>query len=113
MKKILFFLLNFLVNITIAQTIDSLDLDNYFQNVISSNPYFDYQNWMDEDRTLPDGIYYTFEGRIRYANDQKSVELFQVRNPERVFGFLLALGVPLKEAWHRQYESDCRGFTTQ
>ena len=110
MKKILFFLLYFLTNITIAQSIDSLKLDNYYQNVISSKPYFDYQNWMDEDRTLPDGIYYKFEGRIRYEDGQKSVELFPVRNPERVFGFLLALGVPLKEAWYRQYESNCRGY---
>lgn len=111
MKKILFLLLYFLTKVTIAQTIDSLFIDNYYQKVISSKPDFDYQNWMDENRILPEGIYYEFEGKIIYRDGKKFVELFPIRNPERIFGFLLALNIPLKEAWYRKQESNCRGYT--
>ena len=111
MKKIIFLLLSLFTNLAYAQTLDSLNLDNYYQNVIYSKPYFDFQNWMDENRTLPEGIYYQFEGKIIYEDGKKFVEHFPIHNQERIFGFLLALDIPLKEAWYRQQESNCRIYT--
>ena len=111
MKKIIFLLLPLFTNLAYAQTLDSLIIDNYYQKVISSKLDFDYQNWMDEKRTLPEGIYYQFEGKIIYKDSKKFVEHSPIHNPERIFGFLIALGIPLKEAWFRQQESNCRGYT--
>ncbi len=111
MKKIIFLLLSLFTNPAHAQTLDSLIIDNYYQKVISSKLDFDYQNWMDENRTLPEGIYYQFEGKIIYEDGKKFVEHSPIHNPERIFGFLLALDIPLKEAWYRQQESSCRIYT--
>jgi len=98
------------VDLVIAQSLDSLALKNYDKNIRISSENFEYQNWFDEKHSLPEGIYYQFVRKIVIENGERTNIHLPVRNPEKFFGFLLAFGITLEEAWYRQQESNCRGF---
>jgi hypothetical protein len=110
MKKFFILFLLIAAKFVEAQSLDSLALKNYDQNIRTSTEYFEYQNWMEEKYSLPEGIYYQFVGRIVIEEGEKIFYHLPARNPERFFGFLVAFGIPLKEAYYRQHESNCRGF---
>lgn len=110
MKKTFIFLLLLSENLILAQSLDSLVLKSYNQDIRMSSESFEFQNWMDEKHSLPNGIYYQFVGEIVIEEGEKVFYQLPVRNPERFFGFLLAFGISLKEAWYRQQRSSCRGF---
>lgn len=94
-----------------AQSLDSSLINDYYQKIIFANSEYEIQNWMDENRELPEGIYYYFEGRINKTDGKNSVEMIiHIRHQERIIGFLMALGIQLEEAWYRPHKSSCRGF---
>jgi hypothetical protein len=65
---------------------------------------------MDEKLLLPEGTYYQFVGEIIYKDGDRIFVHNPVRNPERFFGYLIALNVSIIEAWYRMQESNCRGY---
>lgn len=83
-----------------AQRVDTSGRAFYFGCFVQGNVVSEYQNWERDSHSFPEGIYYGYTPTY-------------VSEWGMVIGFLVGRGVPIKEVWFKQGESNCHGEQTQ